>query len=271
MKARSVKILTYNTCYGLKANTLLDAHNATWRVVHKRKNPEEISKKSDFSQVFEIIKKENPSVVVLNEIFDNLQTRPVFKELKRLGLNNIFIGNSGHHATPLTVSTVIATTHDCEHVKTDITFPKGIPGTGGGAVGVYIKEVDLFLLGLHIAYTQDVLSSQLKELDDFYLKIKDKYKNIIFAGDLNREYDFYKKFYPIFKDFSFVKGRRTFPSFFPVYAPFRFLSKNLVMGQVDNIFYKGNISVTNSEVIDGKRSDHKPLVASLRIKDPNML
>ncbi|MBU1151963.1 endonuclease/exonuclease/phosphatase family protein [Patescibacteria group bacterium] len=259
----TIKLLTYNTCYGLKSNTLISAYNSTYRVVHARKDPEEISQKSDFSEVFDMIKEHSPNIVVLNEIFDDLQTKPVLEELEKMGFKYNFVGNSGHHTKPLIVSTVLASKLPCENTNIHFTFPEGLPGSGGGAVGVYFKEMDLFLLGFHIACVQKHLVPQLKEIDDFYERIKSKYKNIILTGDFNREYEFYKKRSAALKEFNFVKEKRTFPSFFPIYKPFSFLSPNLVVGQVDNIFYKGDIKVLNSKVLDGKRSDHKPIIAEL--------
>ena len=266
MKAIPVKILTYNTCFGLRANTLIDAYNATWRVVHKRKDSEEINRKSDFSEVFDIINKEKPDLIILNEIFDNLQTEPLIRELRKAGYKNTFIGNSGHHTNHLIVSTVVASRFDCKKVDLNLTFPGGIPGTGGGAAGIFIKELDLFLVGLHIAYREDTLLMQLKEIDQLFIRIKDKYKNIIFAGDFNREYKFYRKKSKMFREFDFIKDKRTFPSFFPFYKPLKYLFKNLVIGQVDNIFYKGNIKTISSKVIDDKRSDHKPFLVTIEIK-----
>ncbi len=268
MERGSAKILTYNTCYGLKANTVLDAYNATWRVVHTRKDPEEIAAKSDFSEVYEMVQEEDPNIVVLNEIFDDLQTGPVSEELKRLGFENILVGHSGHHTKPLLVSTVVATRLSCEEIVLDshFTFPEGVPGTGGGAVGAYFEDLDLFLMGFHIAYTQGTLLSQLEEVDAFYEGIRGRYRNIIFTGDFNRDYAFYQKHSSALRDFDYAKGdSRTFPSFFPIYKPFRFLSPDLVMGQVDNVFYRGNMEVVDTKVIHGKRSDHRPIVAEFKI------
>lgn len=262
-----LKILTYNTCYGLKANTLLDAYNATWRVVHKRKNPEEIREKSDFGELYRLIEKVSPDIIVLNEIFDDLQTGPVIQHLKEMGYGYTFIGRSGHHKAPLVVSTVIATKMPCTEVRPKITFPNGIPGTGGGAIGVYLEAQNTLVYGVHLAYIQDTLLAQLQDMEGFLQNDSSNYKNIILAGDFNREYNFYAKRSMVFKKFKYVKTSRTFPSFFPWYKLLTFFFKNIIAGSVDNIFYKGDITVSNAEVINKQRSDHKPVIATLEISD----
>ena len=43
----------------------------------------------------------------------------------------------------------------------------------------------------------------------------------------------------------------------------------MVVRQVDNIFYKGNIEIIDSKVIYGKRFDNKPLMTELKIRTIN--
>jgi hypothetical protein len=265
MKSKELSILTYNTCYGLKANTLFDAYNATWRIVHKRKDPKEISAKSDFEGAFQMINDLSPDILILNEIFDDLQTIPVKKKLCEMGYCNVFIGDSGHHDKPICVSTLIATKEKCCKLNIKfIDFPKGIPGTGGGAVSVEFKDLNLFVLGCHVACMENCLQNQLPEMDIFFESIKNKYSNIIFAGDFNRNAKFYMNNSEFIKNMNYVKSKRTFPSFFPWYKPFKIFSKNIISGQIDNIFYKGNIEILNNKVIKG-RSDHKALFVKLKI------
>jgi endonuclease/exonuclease/phosphatase family metal-dependent hydrolase len=265
MIKKNLSVLTYNVCYGLKANTTLRAYNSTFRVVHKRKDPKEISAKSDFNEVFDLVKELSPDIVVLNEIFRDLQTHLVTDGFRHLGYDNIFIGDSGHHEVPLRVSTMVASKYKAKQIENKFRFPEGLPGTGGGAVSLCFEELELCLLGVHTACFEKYLPDHLQNLEDFYSEFSKKYRNLIIVGDLNREAKFYRDNTNFMKEMNAVSAGRTFPSFFPWYNPFKPLYKNLLSGQIDNLFYKGDISVIESKVIDGKRSDHKPLFVRMKI------
>lgn len=265
MSHKSLKILLYNTCYGLLANTPWKAYNATWNIVHKRRDPIEINQKSNFDEVYEMIHTHNPDIVILHEIFDNLQTIPIKNKLKELWFSYIFIGNSGHHDTPLNVSTLIATTFPCTPEKIPFRFKKNTPGTGGGVVGIHIKKIDVFFLWFHSAFLDSYLQKQIWELDWFFRVIKNKYSNIIFAWDFNRSIEYYKNHSSFIHDMKLLKSSSTFPSFFCFYKPLQYFFKNIVSGQIDCIFYRWNLQAISSQVLK-KRSDHKAVVAKLEVK-----
>jgi chemotaxis response regulator CheB len=60
------------------------AYNATWRIVHKRKKINEIKHKSDFSEVYQMVQELQPDVIILHEVFDDLQTVPIKSYLQKL-------------------------------------------------------------------------------------------------------------------------------------------------------------------------------------------
>ena len=264
---KTFSVLTYNLCLGLKGNTFWDAYNSTYRVFHGRKDPQEILAKVNFEDLFARLKELRPDIVVLNEILDDLTSPQLISFLKGQGFTSVFIGHSGHHKKPICVSTLVATKETAQQLPDALTFPPTtVAGTGGGAVTLEIPALGLCLVGFHLAFKKEYIGHHIAELDAFYERIKDVYPALLFVGDLNRSPEFYKKRSRFGKEMQHAISERTFPSFFPFYKPFSFLSENILIGAVDNIFYRGNLRVRDTKVIKG-RSDHKMAYVTFELRE----
>lgn len=248
----------------MKSNTAWSAYNTTWNVVHGKKSVDFLEKRINLVSFFSVLEKVNPDVLVLNEIFDDLVLIPLKEGLHKIGYEFIHIGNSGHHEKPLCISTIVATKLFSRVIPNPLVFAKGQPGSGGGAVAIEIPEFHTYVLGCHLAFKKEYINDQILQLDNFYEDFKNSDSTLLFVGDFNRTPDFFERKSKFGKEMKRAIKKRTFPSFFPFYKPFAFLSDTIIVGPVDNMYYK-NAEVMSTEVVS-LLSDHKMAVAEFKIE-----
>jgi endonuclease/exonuclease/phosphatase family metal-dependent hydrolase len=261
---KTFKIATYNTCFGMKSNSAWSAYNTTWNIIHGGKPVNFLEKRINFSSLFDVLEKVNPDVLVLNEIFDDLMTIPLKEKLNKLGYTFFYIGNSGHHEKPLCISTILVTKIESRVIKNPLTFAKGKPGSGGGAIAVFIPSLNVYILGCHLAFKKKYIDEQILQIDKFYKNLKNSNSTIILVGDFNRSPDFLKKKSEFGKEMKSAITETTFPSFFPFYKPLVFLSDNIIIGPVDNVYY--NNATAGSTKVIGLLSDHKMAIVELIVE-----
>lgn len=220
-------------------------------VVSETKRVAYVKAHKNLEMTFDMIKRYQPDVLVLNEVIYELYRDQMEQELKKEGFKSIAWGVSTHY-NGTSISTLIATKQPGTAIP--CTMPQR-PSMGGGAgmAGIRLKERQLSILGMHLTYRSPTLfKRQIKYIVEIAVAEKALGNNIVLAGDWNEsESAIFAN--PEFKTLDVVAGnspeKLTCPTFFP-----QRLRKPL-----DHIFIPSHWKTTRSETI-AFGSDHLALL-----------
>ena len=137
------------------------------------------------SVILEIVKKEDPEIVCLNEVLRGLHERELTEFLRSLGFKTLIWGEANHYKDPLQISTLLAFKEKAKKEDLELPMPRRIGAGGGACLGV-IEKRRVAVLGFHApSIGNDIAGKQFS----FISKVLNKYKdyNVMVLGDMNKE------------------------------------------------------------------------------------
>jgi endonuclease/exonuclease/phosphatase family metal-dependent hydrolase len=168
-------ILTYEFLPGLRSLS---------PVVSEAKRVAYVKKNQHLEPVFELIRRTEPDVLVLNEVIYEVYRERVEQELYAMGFQTIAWGVSTHYPGT-SISTLLATKERGEIIP--CTMPQR-PSMGGGAgmTGIRLKDKALSLFGMHLTYRNpSMFIKQLGYIAVMARNEKSKGKEVALVGDFN--------------------------------------------------------------------------------------
>ncbi|MCK4386596.1 MAG: endonuclease/exonuclease/phosphatase family protein [Candidatus Pacebacteria bacterium] len=198
-----VRILTANTSFGLpKMNSIwwnLYGHFGIhgWifpflpiigKYIKLRDNPKRlkfISKNSNLKTILNVIKKQHPNIIILNELIFQTHKEEIEKKLKLEGFNSFAWGKSAHH-NDATVCTLAASKLKATDTKIKPLTQINRAGSGGGTAGLKINNSPIIIIGLHLSSCYPNLwKQQILEIAEIIKKERKAGNEVIVAGDFN--------------------------------------------------------------------------------------
>ena len=201
-----------------------------------------IGKIYSLKAIAEVIRRENPDIVGLNEVYQihHLLDQPN-KLSKMLGMNYVFQANVSYGYFGGYGNLILS---KCKILKSDsIKLPRvvGIETRGLLLSEILLDDKKISFGTTHLGLRIIDRSSQILSLKEI---IKDN-SPIILCGDFNGSVSELK---PLFSDYKLAGEYKTYHS-------------NNPKKQFDYILSSKNISLCSSKVINSKASDHLPIVA----------
>lgn len=149
---------------------------------------------STIRPILALIEKEQPDVIVLNEVLYQVHREPLEAGLKKMGFAHIAWGLSLHYPD-VTISTVVASRLPCLDDRFAPTMTQ-LPQISGGAgiAGLRLKEHPVTIVGFHLTKGLRGLSGQqLEDLDKIYESEEADGRLTILAGDFNEHARFIER------------------------------------------------------------------------------
>ena len=215
-----LKILTANVAFGLKRmdNVFVNIFNhlvfhgwsmitffTTPKSLRKHKNHLNLKrifyvrKHSDLKSIIDLLDKEQPDVLMLNEVIEQLFSSELEKELRLLGYKSFSLGHSKHYADA-TVSSLVASKIEGEAVK--IKFPEESHVSGGGGIAALrLSEHKITVANVHMCSTKFswLYSAEVKAIAKFISEEKFAGREVVIGGDWNASTSFLNKYASFFK------------------------------------------------------------------------
>ena len=143
-----------------------------------------LRKHENLDSTFNMIRKNNPDILILNEVVPEIHESRFDKELKDMGFTTITYGLGGKYPDAH-VSTLVATKEKAIILQTDMPQPP-YPGCGGGIAGLRL-ESGVSIVGVHMALKGKVWREQLNAITALLQTEKIAGNQVIFAGDCNEK------------------------------------------------------------------------------------
>lgn len=211
---RSLRILTANIAMGNPRadNPLIDLYGLTrfhnWRVIpfvlfgnrlrflfdysakpNKKRVPY-FKRVSDLHNTLELVRRERPDLLVLNELFVQLHGDAILLALQELGFKHFSKGIGSHHSDT-TLFTLVASRLPILEGGTAFVMPqRNEAGGGGGATSIRLKDHPITLIGCHFGTgNKELFAEQVRSLVDFARAEQSQGRQVIAAGDFNAPAD----------------------------------------------------------------------------------
>lgn len=209
-----------------------------------------LKQKSDLGNVKALIEKEQPDVIVVNELIAEFHRDAFESFLQEKKFSTILWGVSKHY-TGATVSTAVASKLPAAGFTVEVEQAAELSG-GGGFAGIRLTNSPISIIGGHFTNSRRTLSRrQIEDVAKAAAVEMQNGRKIIIAGDFN-EIERRVQRVPEFQKLNLKSSSRekTFPTMLP--APLR--------RDLDHIFVSNNMEISSSHTTPFG-SDHLALVA----------
>lgn len=209
-----------------------------------------LTAKSNLNNLYALIEKENPDIVIVNELLLELHKQQFEEFLKEKQFETIAWGLA-KHMPGATVATVVASKLSGTSFSLEVHQVPEISG-GAGFVGVRLTNSPLSIIGGHFTNSRRTLSRQ--QIEDVARAAKIEVqsgRSVVIAGDFNETEKRIRKV-EAFQELNLKTSsqEKTFPTMLP--APLR--------RDLDHIFVSNDLEVIRSNTIHFG-SDHLALLA----------
>jgi exonuclease III len=208
-----------------------------------------------------VVKRKDPSVVLLMEVLEGKQTKKLTSQLRLQGYKSIYVGKGhGYGRADEGVRLILATKQKSTTFGNfEFDLPRS-PGNGGGIAAVRIDSLDCLVVGVHWP-RKGFEKANCKYFEALHAIIrKNKCKKVLLIGDLNMTPEEIKENYPdLFVD-SFSRLSLLSPNS-PTCSN-TFLINWFYSKCLDLVYGKG-FKVVGRELVD-TFSDHKAVYVEVR-------
>lgn len=212
-----------------------------------------LTAKSDLTNLYRLLEREQPDIVIVNELLQELHKEKFEKYLTEKQFTTIAWGRA-LHAPGMTVSTIVASKLPSTSFAFDVHQVAEISG-GGGFAGIRLTDSPISIIGGHFTNSRRTLSRE--QISDVGKAADVEIQNgrmVVIVGDFNETQGCIRRvqnFQAL--DLASVSQEKTFPTFLP--KSFR--------RDLDHIFVSKGIKVLNARTIPFG-SDHFALCAEIR-------
>jgi exonuclease III len=227
---------------------------------HYLNKHERLEKYADVGKTMAVVKRKDPSIVLLMEVLEGKQIEDLTNRLRLQGYKSIYVGKGHDYGNAGGGVRLILATKEGSKALSDFVFdlPKK-PGNGGGMVAIRIEVLDCLVIGVH--WPRKGFDLAKKKYLEALMKVvhENKCKKIILMGDFNVTPSTLQESYPSLFSGSF-SGLSLLSPNQPTCSN-TFLIKKFYSKCIDVIYGKG-LKVVVKKLVD-TFSDHKAIYVEL--------